>query len=197
MTAKKTAGAAANGASSRRGAPDPAAAVHTSRRILDATAEVMSRNGMSKLSLSDVAQEAGVSRPTLYRWFSSKEELIDAFTRYERDLFEGGIANVTAGLRGAERLDAALKFIVEFQQSYSGVRMIDIEPEQVIARIAEVLPVMRDRLERLIPGPDAAIAAATATRVAVCHYVVRSEDSEQFLAQLRHAVGLKNRNASH
>lgn len=194
MTAKKAAGTAANGA---RRTPEPPPVVHTSRRILDATAEVVGRSGMSKLSLSDVAHEAGVSRPTLYRWFSSKEELIDAFGRYERDLFEGGIANATAGLRGAERLDAALKFIVEFQQSYSGVRMIDIEPAQVIARISEVLPVMRARLELLIPGPDAAIAAATATRVAVCHYVVRSDDDEQFLAQLRHATGLRNRTSAH
>ena len=43
----------------------------TSERILAATAEVLSRNGMSKLSLSVVAVQAGVSRPTLYRWFGS------------------------------------------------------------------------------------------------------------------------------
>ena len=194
MTAKNP---TPNGGSPRKGPADGSTTIHTSRRILDATAEVMGRHGMSKLSLSDVAQEAGVSRPTLYRWFSSKEELIEAFSRYERDLFEGGIADATAGLRGAERLDAALKFIVEFQQSYSGVRMVDIEPEKVISQISQVLPVMRDRLERLIPGADAAIAAATATRVAVSHYVVRSDDAEQFLAQLRHAVGLKNRTSSH
>src|SRR6476661_1878517 len=41
-------------------------------RILAATAEVLGRNGMTKLSLSEVALRAGVSRPTLYRWFASK-----------------------------------------------------------------------------------------------------------------------------
>lgn len=41
---------------------------HSSRqRILAATADVLGRNGMSKLSLSEVALQAGVSRPTLYR----------------------------------------------------------------------------------------------------------------------------------
>lgn len=178
------------GSGDGRPGADPSA-VHTSRRILDATAEVMSRNGMSKLSLSDVAHEAGVSRPTLYRWFTSKEELIDAFTRHERNLFESGVADATAGLSGSDRLDAALKFIVAYQQSYSGVRMIDIEPELVIDRIAEVLPLIRAGLEQLMSGPEAAIAAATATRVAVSHYVVRSDDPDQFLAQLRHAVGIK------
>jgi len=165
--------------------------VHTSRRILDATAEVLGRNGVSKLSLSDVALQAGVSRPTLYRWFASKEELIEAFGNYETELFENGIANAVAGLRGTEKLDAALRFIVDFQQSYSGVRMIDIEPEQVIARIARVLPIMRARLERLMSGPDAAVAAATTTRVVISQYVVRSDDADQFLAQLRHAARIK------
>ncbi|CAN5483613.1 TetR/AcrR family transcriptional regulator [soil metagenome] len=163
----------------------------TSDRILAATAEVLARNGMSKLSLSEVALQAGVSRPTLYRWFASKEELLDAFGQWEQDAFDRGIGKATAGLRGGERLDAALQFIVEFQQSYSGVRMIDIEPDHVIKRMAVVMPIMRERLERLLPPSRAAVAAATATRVAVSHYIVRSDDADQFLAQLRHAVGLK------
>src|SRR6476469_6169034 len=124
----------------------------TSERILAATAEVLSRNGMSKLSLSEVAVQAGVSRPTLYRWFASKEELLDAFGLWERHTFERGIARATTGLRGSERLDAALRFIVEYQQSYSGVRMIDIEPGHVMKRMAHVIPIMRERLELLLPA---------------------------------------------
>ncbi|MCV7182601.1 TetR/AcrR family transcriptional regulator [Mycolicibacterium murale] len=166
----------------------------TSDRILAATAEVLARNGMTKLSLSEVALQAGVSRPTLYRWFASKEALLDAFGLWERQLFERGIAAATTGLRGSERLDAALRFIVEYQQSYSGVRMIDIEPGHVIKRMSHVIPIMRERLELLLPASRAAVAAATATRVAICHYMVRSDDDAEILAQLRHAVGLKPSN---
>lgn len=164
--------------------------VPTPSRILMATAEVLSRNGLTKLNLSDVAAQAGVSRPTLYRWFASKEELLAAFGAYEHQMFDTGMGRATAGLRGAAKLDAALRFIVEYQQSYSGVRIIDVEPEVTIGRLAEVIPVMRARLQRLLPGPNAAVKAATAIRVAVSHYVVRSDDADQFLAQLRHAVGL-------
>lgn len=160
-------------------------------RILKATAEVLARNGQTKLSLSEVALQAGVSRPTLYRWFASKEELLRAFSVYERHMFDNGISRATAGLRGADKLDAALQFIVSYQQSYSGVRLIDIEPEVVIAQLANILPIMRARLERLLSGPNAALKAATAIRVAVSHYVVRSDDADQFLSQLRHAVGIK------
>jgi AcrR family transcriptional regulator len=162
----------------------------TQQRILAATAEVLGRNGKRKLSLSDVAVQAGVSRPTLYRWFASKEDLLSAFSKYERQTFESGMGRATAGLKGADKLDAALRFIVEYQHSYTGVRMVDIEPEHVI-KFSNVIPQMRDGLQRLIPGPNAAVKAATAIRVAFSHYMIRSDDADEFLAQLRHAVGIK------
>ena len=71
--------------------------------------------------------------------------------------------------------------------------MVDIEPDHVIETLAQVFPVMRERLERLLPGPSSALAAATAVRVAVSHYLVRSDDADDFLVQLRDAVGLKHR----
>ena len=164
----------------------------TQQRILAATAEVLGRNGKRKLSLSDVAVQAGVSRPTLYRWFASKEDLLSAFSKYERQTFESGMSRATAGLKGADKLDAALRFIVDYQYSYSGYRMADIEPGHVIGQLSRVIPIMRERLHRLLPGPNGEVAAATAIRVAVSHFLVRSDDGDQFLAQLRHAVGIKH-----
>src|ERR1700712_530218 len=163
----------------------------TRRRLLAATTEVLARSGQTKLSLSEVAIQAGVSRPTLYRWFASKEELLQAFGIYEREMFDSGISKATAVLRGNEKLDAALQFIVSYQQSYSGVRLIDIEPEVVIAQLAVVIPVMRTRLERLLAGTNRQVKAATVIRVAISHYIVRSDDGDQCLAQLRHAAGIK------
>ena len=163
----------------------------TRSRILVATAEVLARSGHTKLSLSEVALQAGVSRPTLYRWFADKQALLDGFGIYEREMFDDGISHATSGLRGNEKLDAALRFIVQYQQSYSGVRLVDIEPEVVIAQLANVIPVMRARLLKLLSGANAPVKAATAIRVAVSHYIVRSDDADQFLAQLRHAVGIK------
>ena len=65
------------------------------------------------------------------------------------------------------------------------MRLVDIEPEVVIAQLSHIIPVMRARLQRLLPGPNGAVKAATAIRVAVSHYIVRSDDDDQFLAQLR------------
>ncbi len=164
----------------------------TRQRILAATAEVLGRNGMTKLSLSEVATQASVSRPTLYRYFADKKQLLDAFVVWERQYYERAVAGATADLPAGEKLDAALQIIVEYRQAYPGLRMIDIEPAQVIRRLAQVLPLMRERLERLMPGSDGSVAAATAVRVAISHYLVRSDDDDEFLDQLRHAARVKH-----
>ncbi|GAA4550094.1 helix-turn-helix domain-containing protein [Pseudonocardia xishanensis] len=48
------------------------------RRILDAAVEVLTLSGFDAASLSEVAARAGVSRPTVYRHFGSREQLVSA-----------------------------------------------------------------------------------------------------------------------
>lgn len=141
--------------------------------------------------LSEVAAEAGVSRPTLYRYFPSKEALLEAFGLYEQDNFDAGIATAVAGLRGHDRLDAALQFIVDFQHAYSLGSLVDIEPEYVLGQMRRVMPLLHDRIARIIPGDHADVAAATVVRVAVCHYLIGETDRAKFLAELRYAAGLE------
>lgn len=52
-------------------------AEETRERILDATVRVMAR-GLASLSIPDVAREAGVSIPTIYRHFGTKVDLLAA-----------------------------------------------------------------------------------------------------------------------
>ncbi|MGO9033825.1 TetR/AcrR family transcriptional regulator [Mycobacterium sp.] len=162
----------------------------TRRRILAATFVVLARDGRRKLQLSDVAAEAKVSRPTLYRYFGSKEGLLEAFGLYEQDNFDAGIAAAMAGLTGPDRLDAALQFIVDFQSSYSLGSLADTEPEHVLYQMKRALPIMRERVARIIPGDISEIASAAVVRIAVCHYMIGGGSTDQFLAELRHAAGL-------
>jgi len=168
--------------------PDPAT---TSERILDATLEVLARSGARRLSLSDVAATAGVSRPTLYRWFPSKEDLLEAFGHYEQQRYDTGIAQAVAGLDGDARLEAVLRFIVEFQHSYSLRRIVDVEPEHVVHQMTRVMPIMRDRLLAHFPGPDGRVVASVVTRIALSHALIPDDDPALFYAELRHAAGIK------
>ena len=162
----------------------------TRREILVATAEVLGRSGQTKLSLSrSRCRPASLDRRCIAG--SPPRELLDAFGLYEREMFDSGIGRATAGLRGTEKLDAALRFIVEYQHSCSGVRLVDIEPEVVIAQLSRIIPIMRARLLKLMPDPmersrprrQFALRSRTTSSAATL--------TDQFLAQLRHAAGLK------
>lgn len=61
----------------------------TRQRILDAALTVMSRYGLTRLALEDVAREAGVSRQTVYRYVGSRDGLIrDTILREEEAFFD-------------------------------------------------------------------------------------------------------------
>ncbi|HEY1842737.1 MAG TPA: helix-turn-helix domain-containing protein [Mycobacterium sp.] len=169
----------------------------TRRRILAATFVVLARDGRRRLQLSDVAAEAKVSRPTLYRYFGSKDGLLDAFGLYEQDNFDAGIATAMAGLSGPDRLDAALRFVVDFQSSYSLGSLAQTEPEHVLQQMKRVLPIMRDRIARIIGGSQPDIAASAVVRIAVCHYVISDDTPDRFLAELRHAAGVRSSHSRH
>ncbi|MBT8468633.1 MAG: TetR/AcrR family transcriptional regulator [Myxococcales bacterium] len=53
--------------------PEPAAA---RERLLEVAARCIARNGIPATGIAHVAHEAGVSRPTVYRYFKDREELI-------------------------------------------------------------------------------------------------------------------------
>jgi AcrR family transcriptional regulator len=56
----------------------------TRRRILDATISVIGED-LAALSIPAVARRAGVSVPTVYRYFPDKEALVDAAADHVRD----------------------------------------------------------------------------------------------------------------
>ena len=73
----------------------------TSREaILAATRRAIVERGPDKLTLSAIAAAAGVSRPTLYRWFPTKNDLLAAISGYEEEQFDLGLRVVI----GAHRL---------------------------------------------------------------------------------------------
>jgi AcrR family transcriptional regulator len=47
-------------------------------RLLDAAARCIARDGLAATGIASVADEAGVSRPTVYRYFEDREALVEA-----------------------------------------------------------------------------------------------------------------------
>jgi AcrR family transcriptional regulator len=58
-------------------------AENSRERILAAAAALFSRRGYAAVSIRDLAEEAGLSKPGLYHYFASKEELLIEILRAE------------------------------------------------------------------------------------------------------------------
>ncbi len=65
----------------------PADDAEARERIIDATMRCVDRHGPQKTGLSDVAQELGVTRQTVYRHFASTEDLLIAVAQVATDSY--------------------------------------------------------------------------------------------------------------
>ena len=84
----------------------------TRDRILDATARLLAR-GLAGLSIPAVAREAGVSVPTVYRNFRSKQELFEAIYPYSVRRARAGELKVPASM--AEFRDGVRVILERFE----------------------------------------------------------------------------------
>lgn len=65
----------------------------THERLLDATDRLVRQVGLTKTSMADVARAAGVARGTLYRYFESREVLLEALTQRATEQFFAEVAD--------------------------------------------------------------------------------------------------------
>jgi len=115
--------------SRRRRRPDPRAAA-TKQRIFEATTHVMLRAGVEGMSIQDIAVEAGIARGTLYRYFSSKTALLDAYSEFMRGQFNAALqAAMTPHHAPEARLEAFLGFFDAYLDSDQARSFLEAEPE--------------------------------------------------------------------
>ena len=183
--------------------PDPSGAVEATRlRLLDATLAAVSRLGVKKLNMSAVAAIAGVSRPTLYRYFPSKDELLTALAEHQQRRFDAGIAEAIRSVAREDQLDAVLRFVVRFQSEDETRRLVDIEPTFVLDRLARTLPTQRASLARLLtetvdrapldgrPAWQPEEVADLIVRTALSYFLIPGGDEMQLLRALRALVSM-------
>jgi AcrR family transcriptional regulator len=162
-------------------------------RILRATFKVLCRHGYGKLNLSDVAAQAGISRPTFYKCFSSKDDLLTAFSLFELRSLRGDLERAIAGRIGRERVDALLRFLADFYGSYQMRALVEIEPGLVLDQMGKSLPALVELIAPALRGQvrEPQVVAMTLVRLSVCHYLVPGDDGDRLIDQLRAAAGVR------
>jgi len=87
--------------------------------ILDAAERVFFRQGVEKATMDDVAQEAELSKATLYLYFSSKEEIYFAIYLRGQDKLFSMIDKATKAVGNTrEKLSRYMSIVVNFQKKY-------------------------------------------------------------------------------
>jgi AcrR family transcriptional regulator len=155
------------------------------------------------MSISDVATQSGVSRPTIYRYFASKDELIDALGKRERRRFDAAMDKAMSGVVAVARLEAAVDVIATFVEAQPPRRLLDLEPGFAHKQMAQALPMLTEGLTvvmRRCAREDAFAAAldprdlaGAIARTALSHYIFPDTDRAAARRQIRAAAGLSAR----
>ncbi len=151
-------------------------ATDTRTRILEAAVACVERWGLAKTSIEDVANEAGLSRATVYRHFGGgRDELVTETIAWEVAKYLGRLAEAVEPEQGIEaKLVRGLVFGHQAVDDHLLLqRVLSTEPDLFMADFQPVMPVMAALLhaealrlladERLRPGIDAEEAAGYVT----------------------------------
>ncbi len=158
-------------------------AVEPDRRaqIIEAVRSSMGQFGVRRVTVGDIAREAGVSRQTLYAWFPNRDALIEAALEAgARDLVERGrAAGDRVGGAPVDRLTEMIRYALRFLRQSplwaSPAKRAELVPHVTIEGGVFIAANVEALVEVILgwwPDVDEAIArrvADTASRVLVSH----------------------------
>lgn len=170
----------------------------TRQRIVDATIRGLGAHGIARLSVEDVARDAGLSRMTLYRYFATKDELLEAAILAEEERFIERVASAAASHRDVRpAIEAALAEALRAAREHPLLdRLLATEPEALLPFLTTgsgpLLNAARPVIEALVADrlphlTDTQVRrAADAMNRLVASYIVNPPDDplEQVAAEL-------------
>jgi AcrR family transcriptional regulator len=178
-------------------------------RILDAAKACCERFGFAKLSIDDVAAEAGVSRATIYRIYpGGKDVLLEALRVRELEEF---FELLRAEVAGADSLESLLVNTVvaatrALREDHDLAVMLAAEPGEALAQLttAGVPRIIRYATSFLVPFAEPYLTREASTfvvdvlsRLTISYFLAPSElvdlgdpsSARRFLAPLITALG--------
>jgi AcrR family transcriptional regulator len=117
--------------------------------IVDGAIRALARHGASRLSMTDICREAEVSRGTLYRYFSNREEVLEAvnqkLVQAARTILDDAVA---ASPALDVRVRVVLKAMIGFPNTFPHMRSIfEYEPRTALTFLAREMAGVIDTLD--------------------------------------------------
>lgn len=114
----------------------------TAETILDGAVRALARHGVSRLTMSDICREAGVSRGTVYRYFTSKDDVIEAVNQRiktaGREFLERAVA---ANPDPAQRVRVVLRALMRVPREFPHMaRIVEREPATALDFLTREMP---------------------------------------------------------
>jgi AcrR family transcriptional regulator len=157
----------------------------TITNILAATETIVLESGADRISILDVCKAAEVSRGTFYRYFSSQDELLDAFSRHKRDRFHRALVDATEPYSDPdERFEALIVYLEHYLEHGRARRLLVVAPEYALAFFKRIFhdSVVRfeDVLKPVFDAWDERLGSKI-DRELVCEMLIRYVLSEQLV----------------
>jgi AcrR family transcriptional regulator len=157
-------------------------AENTVAAILAATEQIVLRAGSERISILDVCQQAQVSRGTFYRYFSSQDELLDAFARHKRTSFQQAMADaVTPYTEPGARFHALVRYLDNYAAHGQARLLLGAAPEYTLRLFGRLFNESLVRIEELMRTVFDAWDARLGIRIdreLVCELMIRCVLSE-------------------
>ena len=147
----------------RRSPSPPAAATSTDdarERILAAAERCIDRHGIRKTTMDDVASEVGLSRPSVYRYFADRDDLlIELITRHARALLDRARKSISRQGSLADQIVEAILYTADHARRDPLTRhILDPDGTSLGKRMVASGASERCRAEMWDPILDAALA---------------------------------------
>ncbi len=131
-------------------------------RILDAAEAVLRRHGPARLTVSEIARSLGQSHASVYRYYASKADLVDALVGRWLEAVTTPLAVIAGGDGPAdERLRAWLRWLRREK-----LRKVTADPEHFAAYhslAGEARAVVDRHLEEMVSQVEAIVASGVAS----------------------------------
>lgn len=98
-------------------------------KILSGALDAIAERGVRRLSMSDIIDASGVSRGTMYKYFSNKDDVLAAVAEFVCSGFENGIRAASEGIDDPiERFRSVMQFYARYTNEHSPDRVFEVEP---------------------------------------------------------------------
>ena len=112
------------GASPEGGLPD---------RVLDAAAALLAQHGIRRTSMDDVAREAGCARPTIYRYYPSRDALLGALLLREVGRYLDALDELQRKSTSARLLEDSFVFTLTYMRGHPVARgLLSLEADSIL-----------------------------------------------------------------